>query len=80
MTKKQELMNWMRDRHRFATHEILEYGCRNFFNRADRTKRDLVTAGIVRKLNPVEKSGYGYTCKDSVYVWVGSEQQMEMVI
>lgn len=66
-TKQDELLAWMRNKKTFASHEVIAWGLDNFYNRADRTKRDFVEEGLLIKLSPFEKKWKGYTCKDAVY-------------
>lgn len=73
MTKKDQLKQFMRNKGTFATHEILEYGTRHYFNRADRTKRDFMAEGLVRKLSKAEKALNNWNNKDAVYEWVGEK-------
>jgi hypothetical protein len=66
-SKRDLLKNWMRQRHVFATHEVIHWGDQNFYNRAAQTKGDLVREGFLRRLEDLEKVMYGYKCKDEVY-------------
>lgn len=69
LTKKEQLKNWMRDREVFATHEVIEWGTHNYYNRAAQTKGDLIREGFLVKLGEFEKLSKGYKCKDEVYKW-----------
>jgi hypothetical protein len=73
MNKKLELLKWMKRKEVFATHEVVEWGMRNYYLRADRTKRDFQEQGLIRKLGRLEKECKGYTCKDDVYKAKGEE-------
>ena len=70
-TKKDQLIMWMRDRSYFATHEVIEWGSKNYYNRAAQTKGDLHREGFVRRLNDDEKLFRGFKCKDDAYEWMG---------
>jgi hypothetical protein len=71
VSKEKQLENWMRDKRFFASHDVIKWGVDNFYNRADRTKRDLIEQGKVRLCTDFERFSYGYTCKDSVYKYIG---------
>ena len=71
MNKQEQLKCWMRDKNVFATHDVIRWGSENFYNRADRTKRDFTRKGIIRHLSELEKHAFGYKCKDDVYAWNG---------
>lgn len=66
-TKEQQLLDWMKQKGFFASHEVVKWGLDNYYLRADRTKRDLMERGIIKKLSPQEKAFRGFKCKDSVY-------------
>ncbi len=67
-SKKNMLKNWMRLKHTFATHEVIEWGVTNFYNRAAQTKGDLVREGFITRVDDNKKLAIGYQCKDEVYV------------
>jgi hypothetical protein len=71
LTKKEMLENWMRQKGFFATHEVIEWGTRNYYNRSAQTKGDMRISGIIRKLDDGEKAFRGFKCKDEVYEYVG---------
>ncbi len=70
ITKKEQLKRWMREKVIFATHDVINWGTRNFYNRAAQTKGDFHTEGIIRRLGTSEKKMHGYKCKDDVYIWI----------
>ena len=71
LTKRELLAAWMREKGYFATHEVIEWGLRNFYNRAAQTKGDMRIEGIIRRLDDEEKIFRGFKCRDEVYEWVG---------
>jgi len=73
LNKEQLLAEWMRLKQYFASHDVIEYGLKIFYIRSDRTKRDFLKQGLIRKLTDFEKQSRGYNCKDSVYRWVGEQ-------
>ena len=67
MTKQRELLLWMLHKKVIATHEALRWGVDNFYNRVDRTKRDFMEQGLIRKLSDFEKECRDISCKDACY-------------
>ena len=70
ITKEEALKNFLKQKRYFATHEVIKWGSDNFYNRADRTKRDFQEAGIIKKLDDKEKIFRGFRCKDNVYQFI----------
>ena len=68
MTKADELLKWVQRKKTISTHEFIKWGVDNYYNRAERTKRDFVEQGLIRQLSPFEKDCRNITCKDAVYV------------
>lgn len=68
MSKKDQLLRWMKQKQTFATHEVIEWGTQNYCNRADRYKRDFQEAGLIRKMGYLKKEVSGYLGKEDVYV------------
>ena len=52
--KSKELLAWCRQRKVFSKADIIAYESKNYYLRADRTIRDFVQQGIVRKLDKDE--------------------------
>lgn len=67
MTKKMKLLLWMKSKGAFATHEVVEWGLRNYYISADRVKRTFAEEGLIRKLSEDEKEALGIKGKDAVY-------------
>jgi len=67
MSKREQLIKWMQEKKIFATHEIIEWGLQHYYLRADRTKRDLMKIGRIKKLTESEKERLGFNFKDAVY-------------
>lgn len=78
-TKEEALKDWMRDRTIFASHEAIEWGIHNYYNRAQQTKTDFHRQGLIQELSPQDKAFYGYKCKDSVYRWIGVRNGEEKI-
>ena len=49
-TKKEQLLDFIRDKVWCRTSEIIAWGSQNFYNRAERTARDLATEGKIRRM------------------------------
>jgi hypothetical protein len=54
LSKEKQLLRWCRQKGVFSKAEIIAYGTKNYYLRADRTIRDFVRQGIVRKLGKDE--------------------------
>jgi len=52
--KRKELLVWCKQKRVFSKADIIAYESRNYYLRADRTIRDFVRRGIVRKLDKNE--------------------------
>ena len=72
VAKKEELRAWLKRKGFVSSHEIVAWGLQNGHLRADRTKRDLVKEGCIRRLPKSEKAFRGFTFKDAVYEWVAN--------
>lgn len=55
MTKKAQLLAWIRSQGVVRTHEVIEWGVAHCSNRADRDARMLARAGQIRRLTDFEK-------------------------
>jgi hypothetical protein len=53
-SKRKELLNWCWHKKVFSKVDVIAYGTRNYYLRADRTIRDFVQEGRVRKLTKEE--------------------------
>lgn len=53
-TKEQQLMEWCQSKGYFSKAQIMQWGLDNFYIRADRTIRDFVQEGLVKKLDKDE--------------------------
>ena len=71
LTKEEQLINWMRQKKYFASHEVIQFGLSIFYIRSDRTKRNFLEKGLIKKLTEGEKAFIGYKCKDACYQYVG---------
>lgn len=76
MTKKAQLLAWIRARGVVRTHEVIEWGLANYSNRADRDARALAKSGYLRRLSEFEKeTRYGKIHED---VWVATAVESVM--
>ena len=55
LSKEKQLMNWCRQKKIFSKADVVAYGAKNYYLRADRTIRDFVQQGRVRKLDHGER-------------------------
>ena len=70
LTKEEQLANWMRQKGFFSTHEVMEWGNHNYYNRAPNTKSDFLGKHLIRKLDEDEKAFRGFKSKDAWYEWI----------
>lgn len=63
-----QLLKWMRQKKIFSTHEVMQCGLDMFYARADRTKRDFMKQGLIRKLSDWEKEMRNLKSKDAYYI------------
>ena len=49
-TKKEQILDFIREKTWVRTSEIIAFGSRIFYNRAERTARDLATEGKIRRM------------------------------
>jgi len=54
LSKEKQLLRWCKQKKVFSKAEVIAYGTKNYYLRADRTIRDFVQQGIVRKLDKNE--------------------------
>ena len=54
VNKRKELLNWCRQKKIFSKADVIAYESKNYYLRADRTIRDFVQEGILRKLTKDE--------------------------
>ena len=53
-TKETQLLDWCKEKGFFSKADIMNWGLKNYYLRADRTIRDFVREGIVRKISKEE--------------------------
>ena len=54
LSKEKQLLKWCRQQGVFSKAEVISFGTKNYYLRADRTVRDFVRQGIVRKIGKDE--------------------------
>ncbi len=54
LSKEKQLLRWCRQKGVFSKAEVISFGIRNYYLRADRTIRDFVRQGIMRKIGKDE--------------------------
>jgi len=60
LTKEEQLINWMKQRHYVSNVHITEWGIKNYYLRATRTVRDFCKEGRVKRLDTQEKIFRGF--------------------
>lgn len=54
MTKENELLNWCKEKRLFSYVDVLNWKPGNYYLRADRTIRDFVKEGLLRRIPDAE--------------------------
>ena len=65
--KSEQLLEFIKSRPITATHDIIAWGVRNFYNRADRTARDFATAGLIHRIDESEIAERGLNPSEGYY-------------
>ena len=71
VTKEQQLEAWAKAKGYFSKAEVMEYGLSNYYLRAERTVRDMVSSGRLRRLSAKECTFRGLKGKMAWYCWEG---------
>jgi hypothetical protein len=69
-TKIEKLEEWMKEKKRFTTSQVIMWGCQNYLSSANRRKQELYQSGKIRPLTEYEKFSWGFKGKDKAYCWV----------
>ena len=72
-SKKQQLLEWIKQRHYVRTKDVIRWGLENYHIRADRDCRDFAREGLIRRMDKNEKA-FRFGCKDDVWVWEGLDK------
>jgi len=70
-TKEEALLKFCKNKGYFSKADIMDYGLKNYYLRADRTVRNLVQQGRIRKLPKQECIFRGMNGKMGWYAWIG---------
>ena len=54
LSKEEQLLGWVKQKRIFSKAEVIAYGIGNYYLRSERTVRDFVRRGIVRRLDKTE--------------------------
>lgn len=54
LSKEKQLLRWCKQKRIFSKAEVIAFGTKNYYLRADRTIRDFVRRGTVRKISKEE--------------------------
>ncbi len=57
-SSKTKLYDFIKSKGRVKTSEIIQWGCRNFSNRADRNARQLAEEGLIKRMDKEKKIRY----------------------
>jgi len=81
MKKSDELLHWIREKGIAIKHEVIQWGCDNYYTRADRTMREFVEQGLVESLSDGMKIVKGYVdsrgkpIREAVYKFIKMEEK-----
>ena len=67
-TKKQELLEWLRDRRWATTSDVIKWGSDHYSTRADRDARQLAEEGLIRRATDEEKERMNKRGKQDVWL------------
>lgn len=67
-SKKDQLYNFIRDKKWVKTSEIILWGTKNYYNRADRTARDLAKENKIMRMSDDKKNFYFNHSKEDVWM------------
>ena len=70
ISKSEQLKRWMKKEKVFPTSTILWWGYCNHYNRADRTKRDFLQQGLIRRLTDTELKRRRIKSVEGWYKWI----------
>jgi hypothetical protein len=71
-TAKEQLADWIKDRHIVKTSDVIKWGTQNHSNRAERNARELCAEGKIRRLDNTDRIFYFPKIKEDVWEWVES--------
>ena len=70
LSKEKQLLKWCRQKKIFSKADIMAFGSSVYYLRADRTVRDFVQQGRVRRLSEKERTDKGLKGKMAWYEFV----------
>ena len=73
LSKREKLLQFIKEKHYIRTSEIIAWGVRNFSNRADRDARLLAEEGEIKRLSDSEKMFRFGGTKEGIYEFVGEK-------
>lgn len=73
--KKTQLLDFIRQRKWVRTSEIIRWGSDHFYNRADRSARDLATERKIRRMPESAKNFRFGRTKEDVWEYLGENSQ-----
>ena len=69
-TKKELLLEFIKQRHYVRTSEVIRFGSDHFDNRADRNARQLATEGRIKRISDEEKLFRFQATKEDIWEFV----------
>lgn len=70
-SKKDMLKDFILSRNWTKSHEVVEWGIKNYHIRADRDSQDLAVEGSIRRMTEEEKESNGIFSREGVWVRMG---------
>ncbi len=70
-SKKEQLLEFIKQKHYAKTHEVIAWGVRNFCNRADRNARQLAIEGKIKRISDEEKIFRFQDTKEDIWEFIG---------
>lgn len=68
-TSKQQLADFIKEKHIVKTSDVIRWGVKNYSNRADRNARLLAAEGMIERMSDQDKNFYFPGIKEDVWIW-----------
>lgn len=69
-SKKEQVLEFIKAKHYARTSEIIKFGSSIFYNRADRSARDLATEGRIKRISEEEKNFRFQASREDIYEFI----------
>ena len=70
-SKKQQLLEWMKEKHWVKTSDVVAWGLQNRHIRAERDARDFAEQGLLKRMDKDEKILRFGNIKDDIWIYIG---------